>query len=109
MAFLGRRRVFGQKLYDVRVVVAPPCAASTDDVHDAGQHVAGGAAETASTSTATHLLFLTRFQDLQGTIETSSITCSLGHLCYQGLRLTLKTRLSMCISFSCFRMWTIRQ
>ena len=50
----------------MRVVLVAPDAAFADDVHDAGQHVAGAAAETPGTRRARRLLLLTRVQNLEG-------------------------------------------
>lgn len=51
----------------MRVVFVASHAAFADDVHDAGEHVAGAAAETPRARRARGFLFLTRVQDLEGT------------------------------------------
>ena len=66
LALLWRGRVLGQELHDVRVVLVAPQAAFADDVHDAGENVAGAAAEAAGALRARGLLFLARVQDLEG-------------------------------------------
>lgn len=78
LAFLGRGRVLRQELHDVRVFLVAPRAASADDVHDAREDVAGGAAESASRRRATRFLFLTRFQDLKGKREQPAQESDLG-------------------------------
>lgn len=67
LAFLRRGRVLRQELHDVRVVLVASHAAFADDVHDAGQHVAGAAAEAPRARRAGRFLFLARVQDLKGT------------------------------------------
>lgn len=66
LAFLRRGRVLWQELHDVRVLLVASDAAFADDVHDAGQHVAGAAAESSCARRARHFLLLTRVQDLEG-------------------------------------------
>lgn len=51
----------------MRVLLVASDAAFADDVHDAGQHVAGAAAETSCARRARGFLLLTRVQDLEGT------------------------------------------
>lgn len=73
LAFLRRGRVLGQELHDVRVVFVAADAAFADDVHDAGQHVAGAAAEATCARRARRFLFLTRVQNLEGTEENRDV------------------------------------
>lgn len=70
LAFLWRGRVLGEELHNVRVVLVAADAAFADDVHDAGEHVARAAAETASSWRPRRFLFLTRVQDLKVTDRT---------------------------------------
>lgn len=51
----------------MRVVLVASDATFADDMHDAGQHVAGAAAETPRARRARGFLFLTRVQNLEGT------------------------------------------
>ena len=67
LAFLRRGRVLGDELYDVRVVLVAADAAFADDVHDAGEHVAGAAAEAAGARRPGRFLLLTRVQNLKET------------------------------------------
>lgn len=69
LALLRRGRVLRQELHDVRVLFVPPDAAFADDVHDAGEHVAGATAEAPGARRARGFLFLTRVQDLEETSE----------------------------------------
>lgn len=69
LAFLRRGRVLRQELHDVRVLLVASDAAFADDVHDAGEHVAGAAAETPGAGRAGGFPFLTRVQYLEGTNE----------------------------------------
>ena len=48
----------------MRVLLVTSDAAFADDVHDAGQHVAGAAAETSCARRASGFLLLTRVQNL---------------------------------------------
>lgn len=59
VAFLWSRRVLGEELHDVRVVLIAADAASADDVHDAGQDVASTAAEAPGAWGARCFLLLT--------------------------------------------------
>lgn len=65
LALLRRGRVLGDELHNVRVLVVAADAALADDVHDAGQDIAGAAAETARARRARRLLLLTRVQHLK--------------------------------------------
>jgi len=106
VALLRRGRVLGQELQDVRVVLAAPDAASADHVHDAGQHVAGAAAEAA----ATRLPGPTGGQHLEGAEPEQVSPPPENYSSHDAAAVpTVKTRLSMCISFSLFMMWTTRQ
>lgn len=50
----------------MRIVLVASHAAFADDVHDAGEHVTGAAAETPRAQRTGRFPFLTRVQDLEG-------------------------------------------
>lgn len=101
LAFLRRGRVLRNKLHDVRVLFVAADAAFADDMHDAGEHVSGAAAEPPAARRLRRFLLLTRVQHLKkDALRPAGVLI----VSQEFQSLTLKTRLSMCISFSCFIM-----